>query len=167
MRRGRWTGGKIHRSTSSRKFEQNPDLRTFVVDPLGAQGWLRPNFLHPPFNNKKARQALLHMVDQETYLAWAIGQPQYYRACYSVFACGGPYETRIGAAPIVEHDLARARQLVQELGYDGQPLVVLHVTDRQHMNAAAIVTHRRLEFDRLQSHFETDGLVDVPSSADA
>jgi peptide/nickel transport system substrate-binding protein len=127
------------------KIEQNPDLRTFVVDPLGAQGWLRPNFLHPPFNNRKARQALLHMVDQETYLAWAIGQPQYYRACYSVFACGGPYETRIGAAPIVEHDLAKARQLVQESGYDGQPIVVLHVTDRQHMNAAAIVTRRRLE----------------------
>jgi peptide/nickel transport system substrate-binding protein len=127
------------------KIEQNPDLQTFVVDPLGAQGWLRPNFLHPPFNNKKARQALLHMMDQETYLAWAIGQPQYYRACYSVFSCGGPYATRIGAAPIVEHDLARARQLVQESGYDGQPIVVLHVTDRPHMNAAAIVTRRRLE----------------------
>ena len=127
------------------KIEQNPDLKTFVVDPLGMQGWLRPNFLHPPFNNRKARQALLHMVDQGTYLAWAIGQPEYYHACYSVFACGGPYETRIGATPIAEHDLARARQLVQESGYDGRPVVVLHVTDRQHMNAAAIVTRRRLE----------------------
>jgi peptide/nickel transport system substrate-binding protein len=127
------------------KIEQNPDLKTFVVDKLGTQGWLRPNFLHPPFNNRKARQALLHMVDQETYLAWAIGQQQYYQACYSVFACGGPYETRIGATPIAEHDLAKARQLVQESGYDGRPVVVLHVTDRQHMNAAAIVTHRRLE----------------------
>jgi peptide/nickel transport system substrate-binding protein len=127
------------------KIEQNPDLQTFLIDPLGVQGWLRPNFLHPPFNNKKARQALLHMMDQETYLAWAIGQPQYYRACYSVFACGGPYTTRIGAAPIVEHDLARARELVKESGYDGQPIVVLHVTDRPHMNAAAIVTRRRLE----------------------
>jgi peptide/nickel transport system substrate-binding protein len=127
------------------KIEQNPALQTFVTDPLGMQGWLRPNFLHPPFNNKKARQALLHMMDQVTYLAWAIGQPQYYRACPSVFACGGPYETRIGAAPIVEHDLARARQLVQESGYDGQPIVLLHVTDRALMHAAAIVTRRRLE----------------------
>jgi peptide/nickel transport system substrate-binding protein len=24
----------------------------------GAQGWLRPGHLHPPFNNKKAREAL-------------------------------------------------------------------------------------------------------------
>ena len=96
------------------KIQSNPDLQTFVSDPLGVQGWLRPNFLHPPFNNKKARQALVHMMDQVTYLAWAIGQSDYYRTCHSVFACGGPYMTRIGAAPMVEHDLARARQLVKE-----------------------------------------------------
>jgi peptide/nickel transport system substrate-binding protein len=127
------------------KIEQNPDLQTFLFDPLGTQGWLRPNFLHPPFNNKKARQALLHMMDQETYLAWAIGQSEYYRTCYSVFACGGPYATRIGAAPMVEHDLTKARQLVEESGYDGRPIVVLQITDRPVMNAAAVVTRQRLE----------------------
>jgi peptide/nickel transport system substrate-binding protein len=96
------------------KIEQNPALRTFLFDPLGTQGWLRPNHLHPPFNNKKARQALLHMMDQVTYLHLAIGQPRYYRPCYSVFACGGPYATQAGAEPIMRHDLDRARQLVKE-----------------------------------------------------
>src|SRR5438128_7373145 len=46
------------------KIEQNPDLQTFLFDPLGTQGWPRPNWLHAPFTNKKAREALLHMVDQ-------------------------------------------------------------------------------------------------------
>ncbi len=127
------------------KIEQNPDLQTFLFDPLGAQGWLRPNGLQPPFNNKKAREALLHMMDQVTYLAWAFGQSEYYRACHSVFACGGPYGTRIGAEPMMEHDLTRASQLVKESGYDGQPIVVLHITDRPFLNAAAIVTRQRLE----------------------
>ncbi|HEY7246575.1 MAG TPA: ABC transporter substrate-binding protein [Xanthobacteraceae bacterium] len=127
------------------KIEQNPDLQTFLTDPLGTQGWLRPNFLHPPFNNRKAREALLHMMDQVTYLAWAIGQPQYYRPCYSVFACGGPFATTVGAEPIVRHDLARATQLVKESGYDGRPIVVPHVTDISFLNAAAIVTRQRLE----------------------
>jgi len=127
------------------KIEQNPELRTLLMDPLGTQGWLRPNCLHPPFNNKKAREALLYMMDQVTYLAWAIGQSQYYRPCYSVFACGGPYATTIGAEPMVEHDLIRARQLVKESGYDGRPIVVLHVTDIPFLNAAAIVTRQRLE----------------------
>jgi peptide/nickel transport system substrate-binding protein len=127
------------------KIEQNPGLRTSLFDPLGAQGWLRPNWLHPPFNDKKARQALLHMMDQETYLAWAIGQSEYYRPCYSVFACGGPYETRIGAAPMVEHNLGKARELVKESGYDGQPIVVLQAFDRPFLNAAASVTRQRVD----------------------
>jgi peptide/nickel transport system substrate-binding protein len=127
------------------KIEQNPDLQTFLFDPLGTQGWLRPNFLHPPFNNKKARQALLHMMDQETYLAWAVGQSEYYRPCASVFPCGGPYATRIGAEPIIEHDLAKARQLLEESGYDGRPIVVLQISDRPTMNAAAVVTRQRLD----------------------
>jgi peptide/nickel transport system substrate-binding protein len=127
------------------KIEQNPDLQTFLFDPLGAQGWLRPNCLHPPFNNRKAREALLHMVDQVTYLAWAIGQSKYYRPCHSVFPCGSPYATRSGAEPIVKHDLTRARQLVQESGYDGRPIVVIQVTDKPFLNGAAIVTRQRLE----------------------
>jgi peptide/nickel transport system substrate-binding protein len=129
----------------SPKIEQNPDLQTFLFDPLGAQGWLRPNHLHPPFNNKKAREALLHMMDQVTYLALAIGQSKYYRPCYSVFACRGPYATKVGSESIIKHDITRARQLVKESGYDGRPIVVIHVTDRVHMNAAALVTRQRLD----------------------
>jgi len=127
------------------KIEQNPALRTFLPDPLGTQGWLRPNHLHPPFNNKKARQALLHVMDQVTYLHLAIGQPKYYRPCYSVFACGGPYATKAGAEPMIQHDLDRARQLVKGSGYDGRPVVVIHATDLTFVNRAWPVTRARLE----------------------
>jgi len=127
------------------KLESNPDLQTFLLDPRGAQGWLRPNWLHPPFNNKKARQALLHMVDQETYLAWSLGQREKYRACYSVFTCGSPYATAVGAEPMMKHDMVAARQLVKDSGYDGHPVVVLQITDKPFLNAAAVVTRNRLE----------------------
>jgi peptide/nickel transport system substrate-binding protein len=98
-----------------------------------------------PFNNKKARQALLHMVDQETYLAWSIGQQENYRTCYSVYLCASHYATRVGAEPMMKHDLATARQLVKESGYDGYPVVVLQTTDKTFLNAAAVVTRNRLE----------------------
>ena len=127
------------------RIEQNPDLRTLIPDPLGAQGWLRPNHLHPPFNNRKAREALLHMMDQVTYLHMAIGQTNYYRPCYSVYPCAGPYQTRTGAEPIIKHDTAQARRLVKESGYDGRPLVVIQVTDLPFMERAALVTRQRLE----------------------
>jgi peptide/nickel transport system substrate-binding protein len=51
----------------------------------------------------------------------------------------------VGTESIRKPDIARARQLVRESGYDGKPLVVIHVTDRPQMNAAAIVTRTRLE----------------------
>src|SRR6266536_127097 len=88
----------------------------------------------------QAREALLYMMDQVTYLAWAIGPAKYYRPCFSVFPCSSPYSTKSGAEPMMKHDLTRARQLVKESGYDGRPVVVIHTTDRPHMNAAAIVT---------------------------
>jgi peptide/nickel transport system substrate-binding protein len=127
------------------KIEQNPNLQTFLIDPLWQQGWLRPNFLHPPFNNRKAREALLHTMDQEAYLYLSVGQTKYYRVCNSVYACGGPYATTVGAEPIMQHDLTRASQLVKESGYDGTPIVVIQVIDRPHLNAAAIVARQRLE----------------------
>ena len=127
------------------KIEQNPDLQTFLIDPLGQQGFLRPNFLHPPFHNKKAREALLHTMDQETYLYLTVSQSKYYRACNSVYACGGPYATTVGAEPIMEHNLIRASQLLKESGYDGTPIVVIQITDRPFLNAAAVVTRQRLQ----------------------
>jgi peptide/nickel transport system substrate-binding protein len=126
------------------KIEQNAALATFLPDTLGTQGWLRPNHLHPPFNNKKARQALVAMMNQETYLQAAIGVPKYYRTCASVFACGGPYASKTGAEGLVKQNLERARQLVKESGYDGRPVTVVHVTDIGFLNAAALVTRELL-----------------------
>jgi peptide/nickel transport system substrate-binding protein len=127
------------------KIEQNAALATFLPDPLGTQGWLRPNHLHPPFNNKKARQALLYMMNQEMYLQAAIGVPKYFRPCHSVFACAGPYASKAGAEPIMKQDLDRARQLVKESGYDGRPVTVIHVTDIALLNGAALVTRDLLQ----------------------
>ena len=46
---------------------------------------------------------------------------------------------------MIEHDLSKARQLVQESGYDGRAIVLLHVTDKPILNAAAVVSRQRLE----------------------
>ena len=125
------------------RLEKNPNLTVFVPDPAGLQGWLRPNHLHPPFNVKKARQALLFMVNQEMYLQAAVGQAKYYRSCLGYFMCGNmPYESRAGApgAP----DLDRARQLMKEAGYDGRPVVVLDPTDRPELHGFTLVTRELL-----------------------
>jgi peptide/nickel transport system substrate-binding protein len=124
------------------RLEKNPNITVFVKNPAGTQGWLRPNHLHPPFNNKKARQALLHMVDQQMYLQAVVGDAKYYRQCPSYFMCGLPYETAAGAPG--RPDFERARQLMKESGYDGKPVVVLDAADNTALHASALVTRELL-----------------------
>jgi peptide/nickel transport system substrate-binding protein len=122
------------------RLEGNAAITVAIQDPRGTQGWIRPNHLHPPFNNKKARQALLYMIDQQKYLQAAIGQPKYYRTCPAVFTCGGPWESTAGAEALMKQDVARARQLLKESGYDGRPVVVLDPSDISLTHGAALVT---------------------------
>jgi peptide/nickel transport system substrate-binding protein len=125
------------------RLEKNANVVIFVTDTRGSQGWLRPNSLQPPFNNKKARQALLYMVDQKTYLDTVIGNGKYYRTCPAVFMCGGtPFESAAGAP---KQDFDKARQLLKESGYDGRPVVVLDPTDSPYAHAPALVTAELLK----------------------
>jgi len=122
------------------RLEANSTITVAIQDPRGTQGWIRPNHVQPPFNDKKARQALLNMVDQEKYLQAAIGQAKYYRVCTSVYPCGTPLATTAGAEPLVKHDLNRAKQLVKESRYNGAPVVVLDPTDIPVTHGAALVS---------------------------
>jgi peptide/nickel transport system substrate-binding protein len=124
-------------------MERDPNLTVFVTDPRGTQGLLRPNHVQPPFNHKKARQALLWAVDQEAYLRAAIGQPKYYRTCPGYFMCGNlPYESTVGAP--ARPDPERARQLLKESGYDGSPVVLMDPTDIALLHGATLVARELL-----------------------
>jgi peptide/nickel transport system substrate-binding protein len=121
-----------------------PGIVTELLDPLGNMGMLRMNHLYPPFDHPAARQAMLWLIDQETYMRAAVGNPDYYDYCYSVFACGSPLETEVGAEPLRQQDVEKARQLFEEAGYDGGPVLVLQSTDIPVLSASALVTAQLL-----------------------
>jgi peptide/nickel transport system substrate-binding protein len=125
-------------------MEANPEVTVSIIDPLGTQGWLRPNHLHPPFNHKKARQALLWMVNQEDYMRAIIGDPKYWRTCGAYFMCGTPLETDVGSEPLMQQDFAKAKQLMQEAGYQGEPVVLMDPTDIPILHGATLVTAQLL-----------------------
>ena len=134
------------------QLEKNAQITVSVVDAMGAQGMLRPNHLHPPFHDKRARQALLYLLDQETYLRAAIGNAKFWRKCATYFICGSPWESAAGAEPFTKPREAnvswlyveKAKQLLKEAGYDGRPVVVLDPTDQPVMHAATLVTRELL-----------------------
>ncbi|MEJ0019881.1 MAG: ABC transporter substrate-binding protein [Acetobacteraceae bacterium] len=119
-------------------LEDNPDITVMQIDNLGVQGLIRPNSKNPPFDNYKARQALLYMVNQEDYMQAAVGNPKLYmKYCGAYFLCNSDAETDAGA--IKKPDIAKAKALLAEAGYKGEKIVVLQPTDRAQYNALTTV----------------------------
>lgn len=97
-----------------------------VLKPLrtGRQGLIFINHLAPPFDNKKARQALLWLISQEETLTAITGDPALYQTCPSVWTCASPYATDVASEAIMKQDLEKAKQLMKEGGYNGQTIQV-------------------------------------------
>lgn len=91
---------------------------------LANQVMLRPNHLHPPFDDPKARLALAYATEQSDFLAAGFGDEQWWKRCNAYFVCGGPNGTEAGTEPFAKPDLDKARQLLKESGYKGEPLVL-------------------------------------------
>jgi peptide/nickel transport system substrate-binding protein len=104
------------------------------------QMYIRPNHLAPPFDNVKARQALMLMVNQENYLRAIAGDPENWRTCYSLLGCKGWLETDAGPDFLKKQDLKKARQLLAEAGYKGERIVVMAPSDYPTINAASLTT---------------------------
>ena len=79
----------------------------------------RPNWLLPPFNNEKVRQAAALALNQEDFLQANIGDKRFWQTCKAMFTCGSPLATDAGMAGLVEGNAAKARALLAEAGYDG------------------------------------------------
>jgi peptide/nickel transport system substrate-binding protein len=48
-------------------------IKTEIIDPTGNCAILRPNYLHPPFDNPAVRHALLGAIDQTEFMAAVMG----------------------------------------------------------------------------------------------
>ncbi len=106
---------------------------------------MRMNWLQPPFDNPKVRQAVLAAVYQGDYLAAQIGDETMYRLCGAVLSCNSPYASEAGAIQTKEPDLAHAKALLKESGYDGSKVVILHPTDLPVLSSLASVTAQALK----------------------
>jgi peptide/nickel transport system substrate-binding protein len=127
------------------QLEEDRNIRIQTLNRVGTVGWIRVNFLHPPFNHPKARQALLYLVNQENHMRATFVDRRYYRSCASLFTCGTPMENDANtdwfrAVP----NPARARELLREAGYSGQPVTLLQATNILYMTNAAQILAQEL-----------------------
>ncbi|MBI3528751.1 MAG: ABC transporter substrate-binding protein [Betaproteobacteria bacterium] len=122
-------------------LRKNKDIRVENIDPLGSIGIIRFNFLQPPFNNQKLRQALLYVVNQQDYVLGIAGDEKNGHTCYSFFTCGTPLSSEIGAEPLKgKRDFDKAKKLIRESGYKGEKIVIISATDQPIVHTQSLIT---------------------------
>jgi peptide/nickel transport system substrate-binding protein len=119
-------------------LRKNPNVGMYRADVVQMQ--IHPNHLVPPFDNVKARQALMLMANQQDYLRAIAGDTENWRTCYSYLGCGGWLETDAGSDLLKKQDLEKAKQLLAEAGYKGEKIVVMAPSDFPTINAASLTT---------------------------
>jgi peptide/nickel transport system substrate-binding protein len=131
-----------------------PDVALERMELLPSVCVMRPNFLHPPFDNKAIRQALLPAIDQADFVMAAVGTDQNrYRVGTGFFPPGSPMASDAGLAPLLgPRDPGRAKGLIKAAGYDGARVRLLGTTDAGPTNAMAEVAADL--FPRLGFNFE-------------
>jgi peptide/nickel transport system substrate-binding protein len=113
------------------------------LDPIGNMGWGRFNHLVTPSNNPLIRRAAMKAVNQEDYLRTAIGDPELYRVCKSIFPTGTPLYNEAGVDMVTQNQ-ADARALLKQAGYNGEEFAILQPTDHPVLNPFTLVTAEAL-----------------------
>ena len=138
-------------------LEKNKDIVVANIDPQGSQGVLRFNFLNPPFNDLKARQAMMLLVVQTDYLRAIAGDQKNWQACLSMYACGTPLASDTGADLLKgKRDVAKAKELFKEAGYNGEKVVVLSATDQPLVHGQALITVELLRQAGVKAELEAN-----------
>ena len=117
-------------------LEKERDVVTRVINRGGFNPLVRLNHLVAPTNN------------QRDTLAAIVGNPNLERPCWAVFSCGYPLETEAGTEVFRQPgpgNIERAKQLLKESGYSGEPIVLLNPVENQSLSAAITMTAQQLK----------------------
>jgi len=112
-------------------LRKNRDIVVDIADPLGNIGSLRMNHLYPPFNDARARHALLMAVSQTDYMeAVCGGDDSLWQTSASFFTPGTALYTEDGGGQLKgPRDYDAARKLLADAGYNGEKVVLMVATD--------------------------------------
>jgi peptide/nickel transport system substrate-binding protein len=112
-------------------LKRNRNLEVDIADPLGNIGSLRFNHLVAPFNDVRARRAVMMALSQEDYMRAVVGDDTaLWKLSPSYFTPGTPVYTTEGGEILTgprKYDAARA--LLKDMGYNGEKIALMVATD--------------------------------------
>ncbi|SDX32897.1 ABC transporter substrate-binding protein [Roseicitreum antarcticum] len=111
-------------------FDGQDDAKPIAARQAGNSMQLVVNHLNAPFDDPLIRQALQHALEQTPFLQAAYGDAtDRYLECAAVFFCDTPYASDANTDRVLNRDVDAARALLDEAGYDGTPVMLMHVGD--------------------------------------
>ena len=141
-------------------LKKNRNINVDIADPLGNIGSFRMNHLHPPFNDVKARRAVLMALNQEDYMRALVGDDNtLWKPLPGFFTPDTPLYTEEGGEILKgKRDLAAAKKLLAESGYTGQPVTCVVAQDQPITKAQGDVTADLLKQTRHECRLRRDRL---------
>jgi peptide/nickel transport system substrate-binding protein len=122
-------------------LRKNPNVVTAINDPLGSAGILVMNHLFPPFNDVRARRAILMALSQEDYMRAIVGGDDSWKPMPGYFAPGTPLYTEEGGDVLKgPRKVEAAKRLLAESGYAGEPVTLMAAQDIFQIKAWGDVT---------------------------
>jgi peptide/nickel transport system substrate-binding protein len=112
-------------------LRKNRNLVTAINDPVGLVGQLMMNHLYPPFNDVRARRAILMALSQEDYMRANVGDDDsLWKPMPGYFAPGTPLYTEEGGDILKgPRKLDVAKRLLADGGYVGEPITLMAAQD--------------------------------------
>ena len=95
--------------------------------------------------DKRLRQAIQAGLDVEPAMLAAMGHKDFFRIDPGLFFPEQAWHSKAGAALYNQHDKDKARRLLKEAGYQGQPIRWIVTTEYEHHYKPALVAKSQLE----------------------
>jgi peptide/nickel transport system substrate-binding protein len=122
-------------------LRRNRNVVVDIADPLGNVGSFRMNHLYPPFNDVRARRAILMAMSQEDYMRAVVGDDKLWKPLPGFITPGTPLYNEDGGEVLKgRRDLDAAKRLLAESGYAGQPVTCVVAQDIAIIKAMGDVT---------------------------
>jgi peptide/nickel transport system substrate-binding protein len=123
-------------------LRKHPAITVAITDPRGSVGVLLMNHLLPPFNDVRARRAILMALSQEDYMRALVGDDDsQWKPMAGCFGPGTPlYNEEGGEILKGPRRLDLAKRLLAEAGYAGEPITVMAAQDIAHFKVWGDVT---------------------------
>jgi peptide/nickel transport system substrate-binding protein len=121
-----------------------PGVEPVVVKPYG---WVTQvlNMRQGLFTDKRLRQAFQAALDVEPAMLAAMGHKDFYRLDPGLFFQEQAVHSRAGEKLYNQRDKEKARRLLKEAGYQGQPVRWIVTTEYEHHYKPALVVKTQLE----------------------